>query len=393
MDFDTLVEKMGFSLLYVIVALILAFGVVGALLYKYRREKVRDLIKIGIGTILGVAIVSTALFATITFYEMETGGDIMPYFTAILALVLIAIIGGCLMGVASMFSKFLTKLAGIVTGAWLIAGVIALLVILTQYFNEAIAGDGYYTEYLNNGGLIAGVVIMIALLVVGYFLGKKRYVNDTRAVVYGAIAIAMSFALSYIRLFKLPQGGTITFASLLPLMIYCAIFGTRRGVVVCLIYGFLQALQDPWIIHPLQFILDYPIAFGLIGLSGLFFERTPLKKYKLVAFVAGAVMAVLLRYVSHVLSGVFAFGVYAVEYGYGDQILIYSLAYNAFALVDLAIDIVAGVLLMASRSFRRQMDISMQTSIVIEENGEIYLYDEAEEAELSHIKKKKKGKE
>ena len=82
----------------------------------------------------------------------------------------------------------------------------------------------------------------------------------------------------------------------------------------------------------------------------------------------------MLRYASHVLSGTFAFGKYAVDEGYVDKFLLYALAYNSFTLVDLAIDLAAGILLLLSPAFRRQMDITMQTRVV-EENGEIFVYD------------------
>ena len=108
-------------------------------------------------------------------------------------------------------------------------------------------------------------------------------------------------------------------------------------------------------------MLDYPLAFGMIAASGIFFERTPLKKNKLAAFVVGATVAVVLRYLCHLLSGTFAFGRYAIDGGYGvDQFFYYSLAYNSFTVVDLAIDLAAGILLMLSPSFRRQMDIATQ---------------------------------
>ena len=382
--FDALVGEMGNALLYTAIALILGFALVGILLYKFRRDRLRDLAKIGIGTVLGVALIATALFFAAEFYEINYSGGTMSYFPAILALVLIALIGACLMGLASLFNKFLVKVAAVVTGLGMLGGFIALMVLLTKSYNEIYAADGYYSEYLEQNGLIIGVVVMLVLIIGIYALGKKRQVNDTKSVVYGAIAIAMSFALSYARLFRLPQGGSVTFASLLPLMIYCAMFGTRRGVTVCVIYGFLQALQDTWIVHPLQFLLDYPLAFGLISATGIFFERTPLKKNKIAAFVVGAIIAVLLRYACHVLSGVFAFGADAVEYGYAGKLLLYSVAYNSFTMVDLAIDLVAGIFLLLSPSFRRQMDISMQTRAVVE-NGEIYIDDAPEADEIEEI--------
>ena len=361
-------EELAFALLYTVVALIAAFGIVALLLYKFRREKLKDFSKVAIGTLLGVALTAAALLAAATFYEMEADDSFMPYFPAILALVLIALCGGCLMGLASVFNKFLTKVATVITGLGLLGGLIALMVVLADYFKENISGDTDYSPYMNDTALIISFVAMLVALIAIYFVGKKREVNETKSVVYGAIAIAMSFALSYVKLVDLPQGGSVTFASLLPLMIYCAMFGTRRGVMVCLIYGFLQALQDTYIIHPVQFMLDYPLAFGMIAASGIFFERTPIKKNKIAAFVVGATVAVVLRYLCHLLSGTFAFGAYAIDEGYGvDQFFYYSLAYNSFTVVDLAIDLAAGVLLLLSRAFRRQMDIAVQPTTGVAE--------------------------
>lgn len=260
------------------------------------------------------------------------------------------------------------------------------MVELTRHFESLMAindpeDETYQVVMLieQNPLIISFVAMMLAVIVI-YLLGKKREVNETKAIVYGAIAIAMSFALSYAKFLSLPQGGSVTFASLLPLMIYCAMFGTRRGVMVCLIYGFLQALQDTFIIHPLQFMLDYPLAFGMIAASGIFFERTPLKKNKLAAFIVGATLAVVLRYVCHVCSGVFAFAAYADIDIYGSAVA-YSFAYNSFTLVDLAIDLAAGILLMLSPSFRRQMDIATQPTAGaaieddLDEEDDIYTHD------------------
>ena len=140
-------------------------------------------------------------------------------------------------------------------------------------------------------------------------------------------------------------------------MIYCCMFGTRRGLIVCTIYGVLQALQDPFIIHPMQFLLDYPLAFGLIGVSGIFMEKGVFKDKKVVAFLLGGVLAVVLRYACHVCSGVFAFADYADLDKY-DTAIAYSMAYNSFAFVDMLIALVAGSTLFASKSFAALMQKS-----------------------------------
>ena len=386
--FDGLSSQLGFAVLYTVVALAVLGLAVALLMYRFKRDRLKDYAKVAFGVIAGLAIMATVLIATVEFYNINNyeGGVPEVYFKPALALVCIAIGGGCLMGLASFFNKFAVKVSAAVTGLGIMGAFIALMVELTRHFESLMAindpNDPTYQVVMlieQNPLIISFVAMMLAVIVI-YLLGKKREVNETKAIVYGAIAIAMSFALSYAKFLSLPQGGSVTFASLLPLMIYCAMFGTRRGVLVCLIYGFLQALQDTFIIHPLQFMLDYPLAFGMIAASGIFFERTPLKKNKLAAFIVGATLAVVLRYVCHVCSGVFAFAAYADIDIYGSAVA-YSFAYNSFTLVDLAIDLAAGILLMLSPSFRRQMDIATQPTAGaaieddLDEEDDIYTHD------------------
>ena len=356
--FEGLTSQLGFAILYTVVALAVLGLAVALLMYRFRRDRLNDYAKVAFGVVAGLAIMATVLMAVVTFYQINNydGGSPNELFQPILALVCVAIGGGCLMGIASFFNKFAVKVAAIITGAGLLGAFIAAMVLMTRYFETS---QSEWYPSLSTTGLVVSMVIGILILGVAFFFGKKATFSDTRSIVYGAIAIAMSFALSYARFIHLPQGGSVTFASLLPLMIYCCMFGTRRGIVVCLIYGCLQALQDTYIIHPVQFMLDYPLAFGMIGVSGFFCERTPLKKNKLIAFIVGAVIAVVLRYACHICSGVFAFADYADLETY-DTAIAYSFAYNSFTIVDLAIDLAAGILLLLSPAFRRQMDLAMQ---------------------------------
>lgn len=364
--FEGLTSQLGFAILYTVVALAVLGLAVALLMYRFRRDRLNDYAKVAFGVVAGLAIMATVLMAVVTFYQINNydGGSPKELFQPILALVCVAIGGGCLMGIASFFNKFAVKVAAIITGAGLLGAFIAAMVLMTRYFETS---QSEWYPSLSTTGLVVSMVIGILILGVAFFFGKKATFSDTRSIVYGAIAIAMSFALSYARFIHLPQGGSVTFASLLPLMIYCCMFGTRRGIVVCLIYGCLQALQDTYIIHPVQFILDYPLAFGMIGVSGFFCERTPLKKNKLIAFIVGAVIAVVLRYACHICSGVFAFADYADLEAY-DTAIAYSFAYNSFTIVDLAIDLAAGILLLLSPAFRRQMDIASQPTTGVEDD-------------------------
>ena len=93
--------------------------------------------------------------------------------------------------------------------------------------------------------------------------------TPTVILVHGALCIAISFVLSYFKLFSMPNGGSITLASMLPLMVYSNRYGAKYGVMAGVVYGFLQYIQNPEMTHWIQMLVDYPIAFGVIGLGGL----------------------------------------------------------------------------------------------------------------------------
>ena len=99
-------------------------------------------------------------------------------------------------------------------------------------------------------------------------------------------------------------------------------------------------------------MLDYPVAFAGIGLAGLFANAKKLEKLPQIQFALGAVVASAFRFVSHVLSGVFAFSAYAAEAGM--EVWVYSLGYNSFVFVDVAVVIAAGVLAFSSPSLVKQ---------------------------------------
>lgn len=86
---------------------------------------------------------------------------------------------------------------------------------------------------------------------------------------YGALSIALSFMLSCIRLYRMPQGGSVTPASMLPLMLFSAAYGVGPGMLAGLTYGVLQYLQGGWFANVLQFSLDYLLAVAALGLAGL----------------------------------------------------------------------------------------------------------------------------
>lgn len=352
MDIETLSDKLQYVALYLAVAIVAAFIAIGLLVWHFKKEKFNDFKKYAVGIVTGFAVTMVVVVAYVKF-QCNIDDMQAKLFYPILATLITVVSGAIAMLVSSLFNDKAVKISFIVTAVAVLGCFIATMVLMAQYYGDV----AEYYPNANLVGMIVSAVVFMAIMVVMWFVGDKRKMSDTRSIVYGAISIALSFALSYARIFKLPQGGSVTFASLLPLMIYCCMFGTRRGIIVCTIYGVLQALQDPYIIHPMQFLLDYPLAFGLIGVSGIFMEKGVFKDKKVVAFLLGGVIAVVLRYACHVCSGVFAFADYADLDKYGTAIA-YSLAYNSFAFVDMLIALVAGSVMFASKSFTALMQKS-----------------------------------
>ena len=167
------------------------------------------------------------------------------------------------------------------------------------------------------------IAIVIALLVAGVILAvgsKKNHWNSHR-IAMGAMCIAIAFVLSCIRLFRMPQGGSITPASMLPLVLFIAACGPLQGFVVGCAYGLLQLITDPYVIHPMQLLVDYPLAYGAMILSCIAIALPIKKQWKLPIAV---LLAGVGRYIMAVLSGAIFFAEYAGE----QNAWIYSLTYN-----------------------------------------------------------------
>ncbi|MCR4431928.1 MAG: energy-coupled thiamine transporter ThiT [Tepidanaerobacteraceae bacterium] len=147
--------------------------------------------------------------------------------------------------------------------------------------------------------LLAAMVLTAVLLII---LGPRAKF-DSRAIVYGGLCTAIAFVLSYVRLYHWPQGGSITPASMLPMFVYANIFGPAAGIIAGAVYGLLQLIQDPFIVHPVQVLLDYVIAFAALGLAG--FCRKNIS--------AGVLLGGFGRFFSSFLSGVIFFASYAPE--------------------------------------------------------------------------------
>ena len=117
-----------------------------------------------------------------------------------------------------------------------------------------------------------------------------------RALCEGAIMVALAYVLSFIKLFELPQGGSIDIG-MLPIFLYCARWGFGPGLLASFVYSFLQLLQGGGFVIGWQSILgDYIVAYTLLGLAGLF-HKNPY------GYFYGVLVGGLARFLSHYITG------------------------------------------------------------------------------------------
>jgi len=168
-------------------------------------------------------------------------------------------------------------------------------------------------------------------------MSKSNTIFSTKIIAEIAAFVSLSTALSYIKLFSLPQGGSVTAGSMVPILWLALRRGTKIGFFAAAVYGVVQLVVEPFIFHPAQVLLDYPLAFGMLGLAGLF-QNHP--------FV-GANLGIVGRFLAHFISGVLFFASYAPE---GMHPLVYSAIYNgSYLLPELVISIYIVYLLQESK--------------------------------------------
>lgn len=163
-------------------------------------------------------------------------------------------------------------------------------------------------------------------------------VSRVRIATEVGLTVALSAVLSLISFWELPQGGSISL-NMLPLFVLALLRGPWIGLSAGALYGAVDFFLDPYVFHPLGMALDYPVAYALCGLAGLFAVRWAAEygagrtlRGLWSAVIPGIVLGALGRYAAHVLSGVLFFATFAEQAGQAP--LIYSAAYNSFVLVS-----------------------------------------------------------
>ncbi|MCM1267174.1 MAG: energy-coupled thiamine transporter ThiT [Bacteroidales bacterium] len=202
-------------------------------------------------------------------------------------------------------------------------------------FYNVVVNDWGETTYVPTALGNVLLLVVIAALLSGAILFARRYAAKQQAeaedpvpqqkgkltvkqLAFCAMSIALGTVLSEIKIIDFPWGGSATLLSMFVICLPGYFFGLGAGLMTSIAYGVLQLLIDPYVLYPMQLVLDYLLAFGALGLSGLFANA---KKGLLKGYLAG----ILGRYVFVSLSGWIFFAEYAWE---GWLPLPYSLVYN-----------------------------------------------------------------
>ncbi len=157
---------------------------------------------------------------------------------------------------------------------------------------------------------------------------------STRQLAESGVGVALAAALGMAKVYQLPQGGSITAGSMVPMLALSLRWGAWTGMVAGVLLGLVNFALEPVFLHPVQFLLDYPLAFGALGLAG-FFPKTPW---------LGVVVGGAARFLSHFLSGMVFFAQYAPR---GTSPALYSALYNgSYMLPEVVVSTVLTVLVL-----------------------------------------------
>lgn len=180
------------------------------------------------------------------------------------------------------------------------------------------------------------------------------------ALVFGAMMIALATVLCWIRVIKLPWGGSVTLMSMLPIMLYSIKYGVKKGMVISFLFSLVQLAQGisdgllGWGLTPLTLIacifIDYIGAYSVIGIAGMFRNKGT------VGCVIGIIIAGIMRFAFHFASGVLiwhSFGQLWEGFSTENELL-YSFVYNgAYMLPEILFTLIGAVILIKTPQTRK----------------------------------------
>lgn len=162
-------------------------------------------------------------------------------------------------------------------------------------FQLLVTADGGLTT----AGYVSTVILAVLVLILAVVLaGKSSKAKklSTKQLVFCAMALALGFVTSYIKLFELPFGGSVTAFSMLFVVLIGYWYGPKTGLLIGFVYGIMQFLQGPYVLSLFQVCCDYLLAFTALGIAGFFRNSKN-------GLLKGYLIAILVRGFFHALGG------------------------------------------------------------------------------------------
>ena len=200
-------------------------------------------------------------------------------------------------------------------------------------FNFLVNAEGGLTTAGYAVTITAGIILFIAALFVASKHSEKGKMT-THQLVFCAVAIALAFITSFIKIFEMPWGGSVTLCSMLFIVLIGNWYGVGTGILVGLAYGILQFLQGPYVLSFFQVGCDYIFAFAALGLAGLFAKKEH-------GLLKGYILAVFARGVFHTIGGYLYWMSYMPDSFPKSLTAVYPIVYNySYLLIECIITVI-----------------------------------------------------
>ena len=200
-------------------------------------------------------------------------------------------------------------------------------------FDLLVNGEGSLTAAGYAVSIVAGILLFIAA---SFFAGKtsEKKKMTAKQLVFCGMAIALAFLTSYLKVFEMPWGGSVTLCSMLFIVLVGNWYGPKTGILVGFAYGLLQFLQEPYVLSFFQVCCDYILAFAALGTAGFFAKSRH-------GLIKGYIVAVIARGAFHALGGYLYWMSYMPDNFPQSLKSIYPIAYNySYLLVEGAVTLV-----------------------------------------------------
>ena len=190
---------------------------------------------------------------------------------------------------------------------------------------------------LTTAGYAVTVVAGIVLFLAAWYLAGRRSAEkkmSAKQLVFCGVAIALAYITSYIKIFNMPWGGSITLCSMLFIVLVANWYGVGTGLFVGLAYGILQFIQEPYVLTFFQVCCDYILAFAALGLAGVFAKSNH-------GLLKGYILAVVARGAFHALGGYLYWMDYMPDNFPKSLTAVYPILYNySYLLVEGVITVI-----------------------------------------------------